>query len=215
VSDLAIDRPRLRGAVHARALPFVIPAMGILIIESPPGAMRVATAAYAAGTIGLLAVSTAYHRGSWDTEARRRWKAADHVMIFVAIFANWCPLSVATLSPRAATEFLGLLGLACAAGATLKVRRLTYPGGAVDVLYAATTWAGVLLLPAWVHILSPLQLTLLMAGLAGYALVGLTMITNSPNPVPGVYGFHEVAHTIGLVATSCHFVLYLTLIGLL
>jgi hemolysin III len=215
VSDLVIDRPRLRGALHARALPIVVPAMAVLVAGAPSGAMQVAVATYAVATIGLLTVSTAYHRGTWDPVQLRRWKTADHVAIFIAIFANWCPVAVTMLSPRAATTFLVSLGFACAVGAAIKVRHLTRPGGIVDVLYAATTWSGALLLPTLVHLMSPIELALLMVGLAGYALVGLTMTINAPNPIPGVYGFHEVAHTIGLIALSCHYLLFLMLCGLL
>jgi hemolysin III len=46
---------------------------------------------------------------------------------------------------------------------------------------------------------------LILAGGAIYTVGALVYALKRPNPVPGVFGFHEVFHACTLVAAACHY----------
>src|SRR5690349_12203494 len=58
-------KPRLRGWLHAGAVPVVAVAGGLLVAVSRGTEEVVAAAVYAATTVLLFAVSAVYHRGRW------------------------------------------------------------------------------------------------------------------------------------------------------
>jgi hemolysin III len=43
-----------------------------------------------------------------------------------------------------------------------------------------------------------------MVGGAAYSAGAVIYAMKRPNPVPGVFGFHEIFHTLTLVAFLCH-----------
>lgn len=208
VLDATALRPRLRGVSHAVAAVVALPAGGWLIGRAPTAGLRTATAGYALTLVAIFSVSGAYHCGRWMVAARRRMKALDHVTIFCFIAGSYGPLALLVLSPTAATVWLGALWVAAGLGGRVKLRALDRLGGSADVWYGACTWWALLIAPALVSALSPPQLGLLFGGLALYSLGAACLGLRRPNPWPGTYGYHEVAHLLSVVGAACHFALY-------
>jgi hemolysin III len=50
------------------------------------------------------------------------------------------------------------------------------------------------------------MMTLILAGGLWYSVGAVVYGLKKPNPVPGVFGFHEIFHTLTVVAFLCHFV---------
>jgi hemolysin III len=48
------------------------------------------------------------------------------------------------------------------------------------------------------------MMVLIMVGGAAYTAGAVIYAMKRPNPVPGVFGFHEIFHTLTLVAFLCH-----------
>jgi len=48
------------------------------------------------------------------------------------------------------------------------------------------------------------MMVLIMVGGAAYSAGAVIYAMKRPNPVPGVFGFHEIFHTLTLVAFLCH-----------
>ena len=55
--------------------------------------------------------------------------------------------------------------------------------------------------------LSSAQLALLIGGGVVYSLGAVTYAARRPNPVPGVFGYHEVFHAMTVVACGLHYAL--------
>src|SRR4051812_15074630 len=78
-------KPRLRGSLHAGAIPAAV-AGGVLLVLLASGSAEVlATAIYAVSTVLLFAVSAVYHRGRWGPRAHGVLKRVDHANIFLII----------------------------------------------------------------------------------------------------------------------------------
>lgn len=208
-----VERPRLRGALHLAAAVIAVPAGGYLVARAPAGAARVATVVYVTVMTGMFSVSAAYHRGRWTPGARRRVKALDHVMIFAFIGGSYGPLAVSALPPSTAMVWLGTLWVGVVAGCVVKLRRLDLLGGPADVWYGVLTWWSVLVLPPLAGRLSGGELALLFGGLAIYSIAAAALGSRRPDPRPATFGYHEVAHAVMLLGTTCHYLLYLRLFG--
>lgn len=203
-----LARPRLRGASHVIALPVAAGACLALALRAPTGAHLAAAVAYGITMTAMFAVSATYHRGRWSGPARRRLKAVDHTTIFCFVVGSYAPLAVLVLSPLGRLLFLGSLVVVVLVGIVIKLRTLDRPGGPADVLYGIGAWWGLLIVLPAVHLLSPVDLGLALAGLLFYSLSGGFLAGRWYDPAPRTFGYHEVAHALALAGTACHYALY-------
>ncbi|MCB1796988.1 MAG: hemolysin III family protein, partial [Candidatus Competibacteraceae bacterium] len=79
------------------------------------------------------------------------------------------------------------------------------PGSAGSWLYIVIGWAAVVAVPALVTNLDALQLVLLAVGGLLYTVGAIVLGKRWPDPVPHVFGYHEVWHSMTVAAGSCHF----------
>ncbi|HEY9472599.1 MAG TPA: hemolysin III family protein [Mycobacteriales bacterium] len=201
-------RPRLRGWLHAWAFPISLVAGGTLVAVVAPtvGAhAAVPTAVYAVTVSLLFGTSALYHRVTWQPRSRAIMKRLDHSMIFVFIAGTYTPFSVLALPHNTGTVVLAVVWGGAFAGTALKMAR---PGGSrwVSVpIYLALGWVAVFVLPALLHV-GVAILLLILAGGAIYTAGAVVYALRRPDPVPTVFGYHEVFHLCTVVAASCHYV---------
>jgi hemolysin III len=72
--------------------------------------------------------------------------------------------------------------------------------------YIALGWVAVFVLPQLLHHAGVAALVLILVGGVVYTIGGIVYALRRPNPIPGVFGFHEVFHACTLVAAVCHYV---------
>jgi hemolysin III len=72
-------------------------------------------------------------------------------------------------------------------------------------LYIVLGWTAVLLLPQFVHDLSPVALALLGAGGVLYTCGSIVLLKRRPDPAPATFGYHEVWHSMVIGASACHY----------
>lgn len=203
--ELLSTKPRLRGVIHQWSALVAVVAGAILVAATPAGPARWATLVYALSLVGLLGVSATYHRVSWRAGPRRWMRRLDHSAIFVLIAGTFTPLSLASREHQT-------LALALIWGAALlgTIKSMLWPGAPkalTALLYIAMGWSGVLLAPAIAAAAGGIGLLLLVAGGVLYSVGALAYVLKRPNPVPGVFGYHEVFHALVVLAAALHFAL--------
>ena len=67
-------------------------------------------------------------------------------------------------------------------------------------------WAAVVVLPQLYRALGPTGFALLLAGGLAYSAGAVVYSLKKPDPVPGVFGYHEVFHACTIVGAVLHFV---------
>jgi hemolysin III len=94
-----------------------------------------------------------------------------------------------------------------AAGIVLVLLRTANPvvGLTRMVLYLGLGWTSVLLMPQLVGTLGLGKVSLAMVGGLFYTLGAVVLIRRRPDPVPLVFGYHEVWHAFTVAAGVCHF----------
>jgi hemolysin III len=193
-------KPRWRGASHAVAA-IVFPVLGaILVAVAHTTAARWAALAYTAGVTGMYATSAAYHRGNWEPSVRRRLRRLDHSMILVGIAATYTPIAVVGLDERSARILLGVVWPLAVTGIAVRMLWLNAPRWLVAGLYVVVGWTALAFVPVLWHRLGVVTFSLIVCGGVVYSVGARVYSTRRPDPIPSVFGFHEVFHALVLVA---------------
>jgi hemolysin III len=200
--------PRWRGRVHFVALLAALPAALALGWREPFAPVLI----YAAALVALYAVSAAYHLLPLSAAWRDRMRRSDHAMIYVFTAASLTPFCVRVMGGTLGWVVLSLVWAGAAAGVAIKFfgsRRAFLLGSA---LYLLLGWIGVLTFPAALR-LGPAEFSLMVAmGLLYTAGAGV-LFARRPDPVPHIFGYHEVWHCVVVLASACYFVLIWDLPG--
>jgi hemolysin III len=200
-------RPRLRGVLHQVAF-FVSLITGIaLVVAAPTPGSSAIMAVYAVSISLLFGVSTLFHRHLWGPVGRRRMRRADHSTIFVAIAGSYTAVAGIALTGWARTLLLCLVWAGAVVGITLRQVWLDAPKWVIALPYVVVGWAAVVVLPQLFRALGGAGFALLVAGGLAYTSGAVVYALKRPDPVPGVFGYHEVFHACTIVGAALHVVL--------
>jgi len=198
-------KPRLRGVSHQYAF-FVSLITGLLLVVSAPTARAaVAAGTFAASLTLLLGVSALYHRVTWTPRARFWMARLDLAMIFVLIAGTYTPIALLALKGTLATVVLVGIWALAVLGTVLKVFWTDPPKWASACVYVAVGSVGVLFIPQVVSAVGGTGATLLGVGGLLYIAGALTYGLQRPDPVPTVFGYHEVFHALVIAAAAFHY----------
>jgi len=202
-------KPRLRGWLHAYAavISIISGAAMIAVAAAVKGGSAGATTSIYCATVTLLfGTSALYHRLDWGPAARRLMKRLDHSMIFVFIAGTYTPIAALTLPRTPAMAVLIAVWSGAVVGVGLQTLWPSAPRWLSAPCYIALGWVAVFVMPDLLHNAGVAAFVLIVAGGAVYTGGGIVYALKRPNPVPGVFGFHEVFHLCTLVAALCHYV---------
>lgn len=196
-------KPTWRGWIHAGTFPVAI-VLGITLIVLGDGvAAKVSSAVFILCSLLLFGVSALYHRFNWSEKTRRMLKRLDHANIFLLIAGSYTPITVLALPESKAVVLLWLVWGGALLGIGFRVFWIGAPRWLYVPLYVALGWAAVMFIVDFFTANAVMMTLILVGGLfytAGAVIYGL----KRPNPFPGRFGFHEIFHTLTLLAFLCH-----------
>lgn len=207
-------RPLLRGRIHQVAAVVSIPA-GVLLVAAGDSALdRIAAVVYALSLTALFCASATYHLASKASDrVRLVLRKLDHSMIFVLIGGCYTPISLLALPSPISWILLGIVWALVIFGVVLKSAGLQATRASIGSwLYPVLGWLAVLALPWLVVSVGWMGLGLLLAGGLLYTVGAIVLATRRPDPVPTVFGYHEVWHAMGVSAAGIHYALIWTLV---
>ena len=205
-------KPTLRGVSHLVAFFVALVAGPVLVAQSTTTTARVTTTIYALSMVALFGCSALLHRGNWSDRARPWFRRLDHSTIFVFIAGTYTPVSALSLSSASATLVLVAVWIGAAAGVLATIFWIDAPRGITAACYILVGWIAVLAIPALWSALGPAQFALLAAGGILYTLGAVVYARKRPDPVPAVFGYHEVFHALVIAAVICHYALITALV---
>jgi hemolysin III len=205
LNEVAKPRPVLRGWLHLGAL-CVLAVAGPLLVASGRGFGERACLVVYVVALGLLfGVSALFHRVRWGTVGRRRMRRADHSTIFIGIAGTYTAVAGLALTGGARVAILAIVWIGAIAGITLRQVWLDAPKWAVAVPYVVVGWCAVLVLPQLIDSLGVGGVLLLVAGGIAYTAGAVVYALKRPDPVPNVFGYHEVFHLCTVVGATLQF----------
>jgi hemolysin III len=199
-----LPRPQLRGLLHLVAFVVAL-GLGVTLVLVAGQEDAPAFAVYGLGVAGLFGVSALYHRGRWQPGVRARLQRLDHSMIFVLIAATYTPICVYVLDGTLGAALLAVVWTGAVITAVLELRPTPAPRGVIVVLAIALGWVAVPVLPAVVDKLGWVATALIGLGGVLYTVGALIYARRRPDPLPEVFGYHEVFHALTIAGAACHY----------
>jgi hemolysin III len=202
-ADANPARPLLRGWSHAIAALGAIPALAAMLWQSLPDPPRaVSLLVYGVSMIELLAVSASYHLRAWRPSVRATLRALDHASIFVLIAGTYTPIAFNVLAGGERVGVLVVVWALAAVGVACSVLTPRLPRSARAGLYLAMGWVALIPAPSLVRALPALAVGGLIAGGLLYTAGALVYARRWPDPLPRVFGFHEVFHLLVIAGAA-------------
>jgi hemolysin III len=199
-------KPRLRGVVHQYAFFASLVAGPALVLTAKTPRAMVAAAVYGFSLSALLGASALYHRVTWTPRARFWMARLDLSMIFFLIAGSCTPIALLALRPPLGTEVLWAVWIAAAAGILLKILWANPTKAASALVYVVMGSLGVFLMPAIAHTAGLAPVSLLAAGGVLYIAGAAVYAFQQPDPLPTVFGYHEIFHSLVVVAATLHYI---------
>ena len=199
-------RPLLRGVLHEVAF-FVALVVGVLLVIYADGT-RASTAAaiFATSVVTMLGASALYHRVTWSVRVRPWMRRVDHAGIYLLIAGTYTPVGLLTLRGTMRDVVLGVVWSGAAAAIAMKFIWVGAPKWLSAVTGVALGWAGVAAMPQVAKYAGITAVTLLGVGGLAYTAGAIVYARRRPDPVPTVFGYHELFHALTLVAVTCQYV---------
>ena len=199
-------KPRLRGVSHQWAFFVSLVSGTVLVVIAPAGKATLAALIYSVSVAGLFGVSALYHRVNWRSpESRRRMRRLDHTMIFVLIAGTYTPFAMLALTKPLSTILLIVVWGGALLGAVLKFVWLDAPKWLIAAVYIAVGWVAVAALPQMLDHVGVVPTVLVGVGGVLYTVGAVVYARQRPNPVPGVFGYHEIFHALVIAAAAVHY----------
>jgi len=172
--------------------------------ESPRA--RVATAVYAVALATMFGISALYHRVEWrSAETRRLMRRLDHSAIPLLIAGTYTPFALLALDGALADVILLVVWAGAAASLLFNIFWVDAPTWVTALVFVALGWVGVATVPQLISVGAAPALLVLLGG-ALYTLGAVTYALRRPNPLPLVFGYHEIFHLLVVAAAAAHYV---------
>jgi hemolysin III len=199
------NRPQLRGVSHQWAF-FVSLVVGVvLVIQAPPGRATLAAAVYAVCVALLFGISALYHRVTWQENGRRWMRRLDHSAIFLMIAGTYTPFALLVLDGTLADVVLAVVWAGALGGIVLKLLWIDAPKWLAALIYVLLGWVAVAVTP---DLFGELGITAgVMVALGGlfYTVGAVVYALRRPDPIPAVFGYHEVFHALVIAAAALQY----------
>ncbi|MEX2210619.1 MAG: hemolysin III family protein [Gaiellaceae bacterium] len=204
-SSTATGRPRLRGVLHQYAC-LVFTGLGVALIATSSGRLeRISAAVFAASVALSFGVSALYHRITWQPGPRRLIRRLDHASIFLLIAGTYTPFGLLVLSGAWRSSVLAIVWTGAALAIVQQVFWPDAPKWLAAALALALGWVGVAAFPTIVDRMGVLGTALIVLGGLLYTFGAVVYVRGRPDPVPHVFGYHEVFHALTILAVASHY----------
>ncbi|MGB0121274.1 MAG: hemolysin III family protein [Solirubrobacterales bacterium] len=200
-----ILKPRFRGVSHKVAF-FVALVAGTGLVAAAPAGSRLPIAIYSLSLVAMFGASALYHRGKWNEKQLPWFRRLDHSMIFVLIAGTYTPFATLVLNGTIADVILAVVWGGALAGIIVTMFWVDAPTWITAIIYVVLGWISVIMLPALVDSSGWGAVVLLGAGGVLYTLGAVVYATHRPDPVPHVFGYHEVFHVFVIAAAAVQFI---------
>jgi hemolysin III len=155
--------------------------------------------------IALYTASALYHLLPLSPASVARLRRADHITIFLLIAGTYTPFCLLALDGGWRVGLLGLIWGLALCGVLLKLLWMDAPRWLSVTLYLGMGWVAVIAAPALFRAVPTGGVVWVLGGGLVYSAGALIYGLKRPNPVPGVFGFHELWHVFVVAGSACHY----------
>jgi hemolysin III len=201
-------REPVSGLTHAVGGVLAVVGLGVLLATAASTGrldQLLAFGIFGLSLVALYAASALYHLLPLSPAGVARLRRLDHMTIFVLIAGTYTPFCVLALDGGWRWGLLALIWSLALCGVMLKLRWMDAPRWLSVALYLGMGWIAVIAASELVRAVPPGGIAWVLSGGLVYSAGALAYGLKRPDPVPGVFGFHEVWHIFVLAGSACHF----------
>jgi hemolysin III len=205
VATAASQKPRLRGVFHELGFYAALVVGAVLVLTADEGRARVAAIVFAGCVAACFGASALYHRPTWSPNARAWLARLDHGGLYLLIAGTYTPFGLLVMSTGWAVPVLSVVWAGALIAIVLKLVWVRSPKWLSAAIAVCLGWVGAVAFSQLLKLGLP-GLLLVVAGGLLYTAGAVVYARRRPNPVPGVFGYHELFHVLTLAAVGCHYV---------
>ena len=199
-------KPRLRGVSHQWACVVFVGLAALLIALASGARELVGAATFASALVAMFGTIAVYHRVNWRSLAARMWlRRLDHAMIFVLIAGTYTPFALLALEGAWSWSILSVVWAGALAAIGVGLVWVGAPKWISAALGILLGWLGIVVLPQLVDAIGLLGTLLLGVGGGLYTFGAVVYARRRPDPVPAVFGYHELFHACVIGAAACQY----------
>lgn len=202
---LDVVKPKLRGWLHLAMAPIAFVGGLVLVVLSDTVQARASAAVFTLTAVLLFAMSAVYHRGNWSPRWGTALKRIDHSNIFLIIAGSYTPFAL--LLPRnQSITLLAIVWGGALAGVAFRLLWIHAPRWLYVPVYVALGSVAVFFVGPLLNHAGTTVVTLVITGGALYTIGAIVYGIKRPNPSPRWFGFHEIFHTLTILAFITHYI---------
>ena len=133
-------------------------------------------------------------------------RRVDHAGVYLLIAGTYTPVSLLVLQGAWRPAILATVWTGAAAAIVLKFAWVDGPKWLAAAIGLALGWVAVVALPELASQIDLAALILLIVGGIAYTVGAVVYASHRPDPVPAIFGYHEVFHAFTIVAVVCQYV---------
>jgi hemolysin III len=201
----AAPKPRLRGVLHELGLYASVPlgvALGLLAAGTRA---QVSAAIFAGAVVAMFGASALYHRFTWSPSTRLWLRRLDHAGIFGLIAGTYTPFGLLVLHDEWRIVILAIVWGGALVAITLKLLWVDAPKWIAPMIGIGLGWVGAVVFPQIVGRVGVAGSLLLLGGGILYTLGAIVYARRRPDPVPRVFGYHELFHALVIAAVALQY----------
>jgi hemolysin III len=197
-------KPRLRGVFHELGFYAALVAGAFLVATADAGRARLSAIVFATCLAVCFGASALYHRPTWRPRPRAWLARLDHAGIYLLIAGTYTPFGLLVMSRGWAVPVLSVVWGGAAAAILLKLVWVRAPKWLSAAIALALGWVAA---AAFTQLLKvPVAgLVLVVAGGLLYTAGAVVYARKRPDPVPHVFGYHELFHVLTVAAAACQY----------
>jgi hemolysin III len=197
-------KPRLRGVFHELGF-YAALGLGAGLVATADDARERAAAAVFAGSVAFcFGASALYHRPMWTPPVRAWLARLDHAGVYLLIAGTYTPFGLLVMSKGWAVPVLTIVWAGALAATFLKLFWFRAPKWLSAAIGLALGWVGAAAFSQLLKVPLP-GLILVIAGGFLYTLGAVVYAYRRPDPVPDVFGYHELFHVLTLGGVGCQY----------
>lgn len=157
--------------------------------------------------IALYSISTLYHWLPLSDKNLILFRKIDHIMIFVFIAASNTPICLVSIRGVWGWSIFVGVWLFTLGGFFLKVFWLNAPRYLYTSIYLLMGWLIVVAIYPLTRVMQSEGILFLALGGIFYSVGAVIYAIKKPDPVPGVFGFHEIFHLFIMAGSFSHYLM--------
>jgi hemolysin III len=198
-------KPRLRGVFHELGFYAALGTGFVLVLSAQDGRPRAAAIVFAVSVATCFGASALYHRPTWTPPARAWLARVDHAGVYQLIAGAYTPFAFLVMSRAWAVPVLAVVWSGALVGILLKLCWAREPKWLSAAIGLTLGWVGAAAFSQLLKLQLPGVLLVIGGGLL-YTVGAIVYIRRRPDPVPAVFGYHELFHVLTLAGTACLYV---------